>query len=55
MRDEIRARLTPRDVHVLGLVAFCVMVGFGVLVPVLPVYARSFGVGGLEVGAVISA
>ena len=39
----------------LGLVAFCVAVGFGVLVPVLPVFARSFGVNNLQVGAVISA
>jgi MFS family permease len=47
--------LLPRQVYVLGLVAFCVAVGFGVLVPVLPVFARSFGVGNAEVGAVISA
>lgn len=39
----------------LGLIAFCVAVGFGVLVPVLPVFARSFGVSKLQVGAVISA
>ena len=45
----------PREVYVLGLIAFCVAVGFGVLVPVLPVFARSFGVGNLEVGAVVSA
>lgn len=38
----------------LGLIAFCVAVGFGVLVPVLPVFARSFGVGNTAVGAVIS-
>lgn len=44
----------PREVIVLGLIAFCVAVGFGVLVPVLPVFARSFGVGNLEVGAVVS-
>ncbi len=31
------------------------MVGFGVVIPVLPVYVRSFGVGYVEVGAVISA
>ena len=48
-------RLLPREVYVLGLVAFCVAVGFGVLVPVLPVFARSFGVGNAQVGAVISA
>lgn len=45
----------PRDVIVLGLIAFCVAVGFGVLIPVLPVFARSFGVGNFEVGAVVSA
>ena len=44
----------PRDVVVLGLIAFCVAVGFGVLIPVLPVFARRFGVGNLEVGAVVS-
>ena len=40
---------------VLGIVAFFVMVGFGVVVPVLPVFVRSFGVGYLEIGAVVSA
>jgi MFS family permease len=44
-----------RDVIVLGVVAFFVMVGFGVVVPVLPVFVRSFGVGYLEIGAVVSA
>lgn len=44
-----------RDVVVLGVIAFFVMVGFGVVVPVLPVYVRGFGVGYLEVGAVVSA
>ena len=39
----------------LGVIAFFVMVGFGVVVPVLPVYVRSFGVGNAEVGAVVSA
>ncbi len=36
------------------MIAFCVAVGFGVLVPVLPVFARTFGVGNAAVGAVIS-
>jgi MFS family permease len=49
-----RARLS-RDVIVLGVIAFFVMVGFGVVVPVLPVFVRSFGVGYVEIGAVISA
>jgi DHA1 family multidrug resistance protein-like MFS transporter len=51
----LRGRTTlPRDVVVLGLIAFCVAVGFGVLVPVLPVFARSFRVSHLQVGAVVS-
>ncbi|MDJ0335908.1 MFS transporter [Salinibacterium sp. G-O1] len=49
-----RPRLS-RDAYVLGVIAFFVMVGFGVVIPVLPVYARSFGVGYIEVGAIISA
>ena len=56
LRDRVRGSSPlPREVYVLGLVAFCVAVGFGVLVPVLPVFARSFGVNNLQVGAVISA
>lgn len=38
----------------LGLIAFCVAVGFGVLLPVLPVFARSFHVSHFQVGAVVS-
>ncbi len=47
------ARL-PRDVYVLGIIAFFVAVGFGVIVPVLPVVAKSFGVNTFAVGAVVS-
>lgn len=45
----------PRDVQVLSLVALFVAIGFGVMVPVLPVFARSFEVSSFQVGAVISA
>jgi MFS family permease len=45
-----------RDVLVLGIIAFCDVVGFRRrVVPVLPVYVRSFGVSNAEVGAVVSA
>jgi MFS family permease len=55
-RGRLRAfTALPREVVVLGLIAFCVAVGFGVLIPVLPIFARSFGVGHAAVGAVISA
>lgn len=39
----------------LGVIAFFVMVGFGVVIPVLPVFIKSFGVSYIEVGAVVSA
>jgi MFS family permease len=45
----------PREVAVLAAVAFAVAVGFGVVVPALPLFAREFGVGNTAAGAVISA
>jgi MFS family permease len=45
----------PREVHVLTAVAFAVAVGFGVVAPAIPVFARDFGVGRTAAGAVISA
>lgn len=44
----------PREVAVLAAVAFCVALGFGILAPAIPVFARSFGVTALEASAVIS-
>ncbi len=44
----------PREVAVLASVAFAVALGFGILIPVLPVFARTFGVSALEASAVIS-
>lgn len=56
VKQFVRQRTTlPRDVVVLGLIAFCVAVGFGVLIPVLPVFAKSFQVDNTRVGLVISA
>jgi MFS family permease len=45
----------PREVLVLTAVAFAVAVGFGVVAPAIPVFARDFGVGRAAAGAVISA
>jgi MFS family permease len=45
----------PREVGVLTAVAFFVAVGFGVVAPAIPVFARQFGVGVTAAGAVISA
>jgi MFS family permease len=45
----------PKEVYVLAAVAFSVAVGFGIVAPALPVFAREFGVGRTAAGAVISA
>jgi MFS family permease len=45
----------PREVGVLMAVAFAVAVGFGIVAPAIPVFAREFGVGRTAAGAVISA
>ena len=45
----------PREVSVLVAVAFAVAVGFGVVIPAIPVFARDFGVGRTAAGAVVSA
>jgi MFS family permease len=44
----------PSEVAVLSAVAFCVALGFGILAPALPVFARTFDVTALQASAVIS-
>ena len=45
----------PREVGVLVFASFCVAVGFGIIAPTLPLFARSFGVNNAQVGSIISA
>ena len=44
----------PPEVAVLTAIAFCVALGFGILAPALPVFARTFDVTILQASAVIS-
>ena len=44
----------PREVGVLAAIALCVALGFGIVAPAIPVFARTFGVTALLAGAVIS-
>ena len=34
----------PREVSVLAAIAFCVALGFGIVIPAIPLFARTFGV-----------
>ncbi len=45
----------PRNVWVLSLSSFFIMVGFGVVLPVLPIFARSFGASTFATSAIVSA
>jgi MFS family permease len=44
----------PREVAVLTAVAFCVALGFGIVAPIIPVFAQSFEVSNLAASSVIS-
>ena len=45
----------PREVAVLATIAFFVALGFGILIPSLPIFASTFGVNAFQAGLVISA
>ena len=55
MRLPPSVRDLPRETFVLALVAFCVALGFGIVVPAVPLFALEFGVGTTAAGAVVSA
>ena len=44
----------PREVYVLSVVGGCVLLGLGLVVPVLPVYAATFGAGPAQIGALVA-
>jgi MFS family permease len=44
----------PPEVAILAAVAFSVALGFGIVAPAIPLFAKDFGVGNFEAGAVIS-
>lgn len=44
----------PREVGVLAAIAFCVALGFGIVAPAIPVFAKTFGVSAFLAGAVVS-
>jgi MFS family permease len=51
----IRAIVSDRAVTAVVAVAFVLMLGAGIVLPILPLFARSFGVGYAETGVFVSA
>ncbi len=45
----------PREVGVLAVIAFVVALGFGIVAPAIPLFAKTFGVGNTAVGLAVSA
>jgi DHA1 family multidrug resistance protein-like MFS transporter len=56
-RSRFRGTLAglPTEVRALIIVAFMVALGYGIVAPAIPLFARQFGVGKAAAGAVISA
>jgi len=50
----LRTILSDRPVRIVMLIVFVIMLGFGIIAPILPLYARSFGVGYDAAGLLIS-
>ena len=44
----------PREVAVLSVVSFCVALGFGIVGPAIPIFAKEFGVSAFWATAVVS-
>jgi MFS family permease len=47
--------LLPREVYVLSVVAFFVALGYGMIIPAIPLFAKTFEVNKAQIGAIISA
>lgn len=53
--NKNKSPLLPREVYVLSSVAFFVALGYGMVIPAIPLFAKSFQVNNAQVGAIISA
>ncbi|TRZ58255.1 MAG: MFS transporter, partial [Streptomycetaceae bacterium] len=44
----------PREISILVAASFFVAVGFGIILPTIPVFARTFGVNNAAIGLIVS-
>lgn len=54
MSASVEKLKIPAEIRILIAAAFIIAIGFGIITPVLPQYAESFGVGAFGVSAVVS-
>ena len=50
-----KENLLPREVYVLSSVAFFVALGYGMIIPAIPLFAKTFQVNNAQIGAILSA
>ena len=55
MKRENPFRDLPREVAILSTVSFLVAIGFGLIIPAIPIFAASFGVNKTAIGLIVSA
>jgi len=44
----------PKEVSVLTAISFLVAVGFGLIIPAIPIFAKTFGVSNTLIGLIVS-
>lgn len=55
LANNNKKALLPREVYVLSSVAFFVALGYGMIIPAIPLFAKTFQVNNAQIGAIISA
>jgi MFS family permease len=55
LKRENPFRVLPREVAILSTVSFLVAIGFGLIIPAIPIFASSFGVSKTAIGLIVSA
>ena len=55
LKRENPFRDLPREVAILSTVSFLVAIGFGLIIPAIPIFAASFGVNKTAIGLIVSA
>ena len=55
MAKKNKESVLPREVYVLSSVAFFVALGYGMVIPAIPLFAKTFEVNNAQIGAIISA
>ena len=54
VRQSVKTQKLPKAVYITTAVGFFVAVGYGLIVPAIPLFAKSFGVNNTAIGLIVS-